>query len=201
MSVIAYIRKSTDKQSFEHQEYEIEQYAEKHNLKIDRWVEESISSRKELKKRQLGKLLEELQDGDILIATEISRLGRSLLEVMGILQTCLEKNCQVWTIKESYNLKNDLQSQLLAVVFSIGVSIERFLLSQRTKTALDAKKAAGVKLGRPFGAESKKLKLSKNTKRIRDLLDKKVPKAQIARIMGVQKITLRRFIKRMGWSD
>ncbi|MEI3546390.1 MAG: recombinase family protein [Alphaproteobacteria bacterium] len=201
MSVIAYIRKSTDKQSFEHQEYEIKQYAEKHNLKIDRWVEESISSRKELKKRQLGKLLEELQDGDILIATEISRLGRSLLEVMGILQTCLEKNCQVWTIKESYNLKNDLQSQLLAVVFSIGVSIERSLLSQRTKTALDAKKAAGVKLGRPFGAESKKLKLSKNTKRIRDLLDKKVPKAQIARIMGVQKITLRRFIKRMGWSD
>ena len=201
MSVIAYIRKSTDKQSFEHQEYEIEQYAEKHNLKIDRWVEESISSRKELKKRQLGKLLEELQDGDILIATEISRLGRSLLEVMGILQTCLEKNCQVWTIKESYNLKNDLQSQLLAVVFSIGVSIERSLLSQRTKTALDAKKAAGIKLGRPFGAESKKLKLSKNTKRIRDLLDKKVPKAKIARIMGVQKITLRRFIKRMGWSD
>ena len=201
MSVIAYIRKSKDKQSFEHQEYEIEQYAEKHNLKIDRWVEESISSRKELKKRQLGKLLEELQDGDILIATEISRLGRSLLEVMGILQTCLEKNCQVWTIKESYNLKNDLQSQLLAVVFSIGVSIERSLLSQRTKTALDAKKAAGVKLGRPFGAESKKLKLSKNTKRIRDLLDKKVPKAQIARIMGVQKITLRRFIKRMGWND
>lgn len=201
MSVIAYIRKSTDKQSFEHQEYEIEQYAEKHNLKIDRWVEESISSRKELKKRQFGKLLEELQDGDILIATEISRLGRSLLEVMGILQTCLEKNCQVWTIKESYNLKNDLQSQLLTVVFSIGVSIERSLLSQRTKTALDAKKAAGVKLGRPFGAESKKLKLSKNTKRIRDLLDKKVPKAQIARIMGVQKITLRRFIKRMGWSD
>lgn len=201
MSVIAYIRKSTDKQSFEHQEYEIKQYAQKHNLKIDRWVEESISSRKELKKRQLGKLLEELKEGDVLIATEISRLGRSLLEVMGILQTCLEKNCQVWTIKESYNLKNDLQSQLLAVVFTIGVSIERSLLSQRTKTALDAKKAAGVKLGRPFGAESKKLKLSKNTKRIKDLLDKKVSKNQIARIMGVQKITLRRFIKRMGWSD
>lgn len=198
MSVIAYIRKSTDKQSFEHQEYEIKQYAEKHNLKIDRWVEESISSRKELKKRQLGKLLEELQDGDILIATEISRLGRSLLEVMGILQTCLEKNCQVWTIKESYNLKNDLQSQLLAVVFSIGVSIERSLLSQRTKTALDAKKAAGVKLGRPFGAESKKLKLSKNTKRIRDLLDKKVPKAQIARIMGVQKNNLKTIYQTYG---
>lgn len=67
--------------------------------------------------------------------------------------------------------------------------------------SLDNLKASGKKLGRPFGAESKKLKLSKNTKRIRDLLDKKVSKNQIARIMGVQKITLRRFIKRMGWSD
>lgn len=201
MSVIAYIRKSTDKQSFEHQEYEIEQYAQKHNLKIDRWIEESISSRKELKKRQLGKLLEELQDGDVLIATEISRLGRSLLEVMGILQICLEKNCQVITIKENYNLGNDIQSKVLAFAFSLSSEIERNLISQRTKCSLETKKAAGIKLGRPFGAESKKLKLSKNTKRIRDLLDKKVSKNQIARIMGVQKITLRRFIKRMGWSD
>lgn len=201
MSVIAYIRKSTDKQSFEHQEYEIKQYAQKHNLKIDRWIEESISSRKELKKRQLGKLLEELQDGDVLIATEISRLGRSLLEVMGILQTCLEKNCQVITIKENYNLGNDIQSKVLAFAFSLSSEIERNLISQRTKCSLETKKAAGIKLGRPFGAESKKLKLSKNTKRIRDLLDKKVSKNQIARIMGVQKITLRRFIKRMGWSD
>lgn len=201
MSVIAYIRKSTDKQSFEHQEYEINQYAEKNALKIDRWVEESISSRKELKKRQLGKLLEELQDGDVLIATEISRLGRSLLEVMGILQTCLEKNCQVITIKENYHLGNDIQSQVLAFAFGLSSQIERNLISSRTKMSLDNLKASGKKLGRPFGAESKKLKLSKNTKRIRDLLDKKVPKAQIARIMGVQKITLRRFIKRMGWND
>lgn len=201
MAVIAYIRKSTDKQSFEHQEFEIKEYARKNNIKIDRWVEESISSRKELKKRKLGKLLEELQDGDVLVATEVSRIGRSLLEVMGILQTCLEKNCQIITIKENYHLGNDLQSQVLAFAFGLSSQIERDLISIRTRSSLDAKKAAGVKLGRPFGAESKKLKLSKNTKRIRDLLDKKVPKAQIARIMGVQKITLRRFIKRMGWND
>ena len=201
MAVIAYIRKSTDKQSFEHQEFEIKEYARKNNLKIDRWVEESISSRKELKKRKLGKLLEELQDGDVLVATEVSRIGRSLLEVMGILQTCLEKNCQIITIKENYHLGNDIQSKVLAFAFSLSSEIEKNLISERTKCSLKAKKAAGVKLGRPFGAESKKLKLSKNTKRIRDLLDKKVPKAQIARIMGVQKITLRRFIKRMGWKD
>ena len=145
--------------------------------------------------------MEELQDGDILIATEISRLGRSLLEVMGILQTCLEKNCQVITIKENYHLGNDIQSQVLGFAFGLSSQIERNLISSRTKMSLDNLKASGKKLGRPFGAESKKLKLSKNTKRIRDLLDKKVSKNQIARIMGVQKITLRRFIKRMGWSD
>lgn len=200
MAVIAYIRKSTDKQSFEHQEYEIEQYVEKHNLKIDRWVEESISSRKELKKRKLGKLLEELQEGDCLICSEISRLSRSIGETFLILQILISKKCQVITIKENYHLGNDLQSQVLAFAFGLSSQIERDLISQRTKCSLEAKKAAGITLGRPLGAESKKLKLSKNTKRIRDLLDKKVPKAQIARIMGVQKITLRRFIKRMGWN-
>lgn len=201
MATIAYIRKSTDKQSFEHQEFEIKEYARKNNLKIDRWVEESISSRKELKKRKLGELLEELQEGDCLICSEISRLSRSVGETFLILQTLISKNCQVITIKENYHLGNDLQSQVLAFAFGLSSQIERDLISQRTKCSLDAKKAAGIKLGRPFGAESKKLKLSKNTKRIRDLLDKKVPKAQIARIMGVQKITLRRFIKRMGWND
>jgi DNA invertase Pin-like site-specific DNA recombinase len=201
MATIAYIRKSTDKQSFEHQEFEIKEYARKNNLKIDRWVEESISSRKELKKRKLGELLEELQEGDCLICSEISRLSRSVGETFLILQTLISKNCQVITIKENYHLGNDLQSQVLAFAFGLSSQIERDLISQRTKCSLDAKKAAGIKLGRPFGAESKKLKLSKNTKRIRDLLDKKVPKAQIARIMGVQKITLRRFIKRMGWKD
>ena len=155
MSVIAYIRKSTDKQSFEHQEYEIKQYAQKHNLKIDRWVEESISSRKELKKRQLGKLLEELKEGDCLICSEISRLSRSVGEIFLILQTLISKKCQVVSIKENYNFSNSLQSQILAFGFGLSSQIERDLISQRTKTALDAKKAAGVKLGRPFGAEQK----------------------------------------------
>ena len=117
------------------------------------------------------------------------------------MQTCLTKNCQVITIKENYHLGNDIQSKVLAFAFGLSGEIERSLISQRTKCSLEAKKAAGIKLGRPLGAESKKLKLSKNTKKIRTLLDNKIPKAQIARIMGVQKVTLRRFIKRMGWND
>lgn len=197
--IYGYIRVSSQKQTVEHQEYEIKEYAAKNSIKIDTWVEETISSRKALKHRKLGQLLDDLQENDIIIACEISRLGRSLLEVMGILEKCLAKNCQVITIKENYHLGNDIQSQVLAFAFGLSAQIERNLISQRTKMSLDNLKASGKRLGRPFGAESKRLKLSKNAKRVKELLDKGVSKNQIARIMGVQKMTLRRFIARMGW--
>lgn len=197
--IYGYVRVSCVKQTIEHQEFEIKEFAVKNGIHIDNWVEETISSRKSLKQRKLGQLLDNLHDGDIIIACEISRLGRSLLEVMGILQICLTKNCQVITIKENYHLGNDIQSQVLAFAFGLSAQIERNLISQRTKMSLDNLKASGKRLGRPFGAEAKKLKLSKNAKKIKELLDKNIPKAQIARLMGVQKMTLRRFIARMGW--
>lgn len=101
--IYGYIRVSSQKQSVEHQEYEIKQYALRKGIKIDSWIEETISSRKALKHRKLGQLLDELQENDVIIACEISRLGRSLLEVMGILETCLAKNCQIITIKEGFS--------------------------------------------------------------------------------------------------
>ena len=127
----------------------------------------------------------------------VSRLGRSLLEVMRILETCLNKNCQVWTIKENYRLGNDIQSKVLAFAFGLAAEIERNLISQRTKSSLANLKASGKKLGRPLAAESQKLKLSKNTKKIKHLLANGLSKSQIARILGVQRSTLRRFIYRM----
>ena len=196
--IYGYIRKSTEKQSFEHMEYEISEYAAKHNMKIDVWVEETISSRKPLNKRQLGQLLEKLQPNDILITSELSRVSRSVPETFSILQTCLNKNCQVITIKENYHLGNDLQSQVLAFAFGLAAQIERDLISQRTKCSLASKKEQGIKLGRPFGAQSKRLKLAKNLKRIQDLLSKGVSKNQISKIMNVQYMTLSRFIKRYG---
>lgn len=199
MSIIGYIRVSTDKQTLTHQKHEIEQFAQKQDIKIDKWVEETISSRKPLNKRKLGQLLEELNNGDILIASEISRLGRSLLEVMKILENCLNKDCEVWTTKEGYRLGNDIQSKVMAFAFGLSAEIERNLISQRTKSSLENVKASGKKLGRPFSAQSKKLKLSKNTKKVKTLLDKGISKSQIAKIMNVQKITLRRFIQRMDW--
>jgi len=199
MSVIGYIRVSSNKQTCEHQHYEIEQFAHLNNIVVDRWVEETISSRKALNKRQLGQLLDELQDGDTLIAAEISRLGRSLLEVMRILENCLNKNCQVWTIKENYRLGNDIQSKVMAFAFGLSAEIERNLISQRTKASLENVKSKGKRLGRPFSAQSKKLKLSRNTKKVKELLDMGLTRYRIAKIMQVKQTTVSRFINRMGW--
>ena len=199
MAVIGYIRVSSNKQTCEHQHYEIQQYAQQNGIKIDKWIEETITSRKPLNKRKLGQLLDELQDGDILIAAEISRLGRSLLEVMRILETCLNKNCQVWTLKEHYRLGNDIQSKVMAFAFGLSAEIERNLISQRTKASLDSIRATGKRLGRPFAAQSKKLKLSRNTKKIKNWLDTGMTKYRIAKMMSVSPATVSNFIKRMGW--
>ena len=196
MAVIGYIRVSSNKQTVQHQKYEIEQFIKKDKLKIDKWVMETISSRQPLQKRKLGKLLDEMQPGDILIACEISRLGRSLLEVMHILENCLNKECRVWTIKENYRLGNDIQSKVMAFAFGLSAEIERNLISQRTKSSLDNLRANGKKLGRPFSAKSRNLKLSKNVKKIQKMLNNNTPKVEIARIFNVQTATLRRFMHR-----
>lgn len=196
--IYGYIRKSTEKQSFQHMEREIANYAENNGLKIDEWVEETISSRKTLNKRQLGQLLERLQEGDVLITSELSRISRSVPETFLILQTCLNKNCQVITIKENYHLGSDIQSQVLAFAFGLAAQIERDLISQRTKCSLASKKEQGIKLGRPLGAATKHLKLAKNMKCIKDLLSKGLSKSKIAKILGVQRMTLCRFLLKMG---
>lgn len=196
--IYGYIRKSTEKQEFKHMEFEIEQYANKHNFTINKWIEETVSSRKPLDQRKLGLLLESLSNQDTVITTEISRLGRSLLEVMSILQFCLNKGCKIITIKENYQLGNDIQSQILAFAFGLSAQIERDLISQRTKSSLASKKEQGIKLGRPIGAKSKQLKLSANFEKIKNLLSGGVSKNKISKIMGVQYMTLSRFIKKMG---
>ena len=195
--IYGYIRVSTEHQNTSNQKFEINKFATSHNIQIDQWVEETISSRKPLNKRKLGTLLKELKEGDILISTEISRLGRSLLEVMGILQHCLAQNCQIWTLKEHYKLGSDIASKVLAFAFGLSAEIERQLISERTKMSLDKLKSQGKHLGRPFGAKSKSLKLSKNTKKVKDLMAKGLPKAQIARLLGVDKLTLYRFLKKL----
>lgn len=197
MAVIGYIRVSSGKQTVEHQRYEIKKFARRRKIKINNWVEETISSRMPLNKRKLGDLLNQLQAKDILITSEISRLGRSLFEVMKILETCLNKNCQVWTLKENYRLGNDIQSKVLAFAFGLAAEIERNLISQRTKTSLASRKASGKRLGRPLTAESKKLKNIQNTEQFISMLEKGASRTQIAHKFGVSHNTVRHFIDRM----
>ena len=191
--IYGYCRISTDHQQVSNQKHEIQAFIENNNLLIDKWVEEVISSRKPLNERKLGKILKKLKKGDILIATELSRLGRNLLEVMGILQQCLEKECQIWTLKENYRLGADIQSKVLAFAFSLASEIERQLISDRTRNSLQRLKDEGKHLGRPYGFSYKKLK--KKHKKIVELLNQNVSKAEIARRMKCTWSTLHRYIK------
>ena len=172
--IYAYIRVSTDKQTVENQRFEILKYADAKKLSIDHWVEETVSSRRKLADRLLGKTLEELKNEDVLIVSELSRLGRNLMEVMSILHTCMDREIQVHTIKEKYELGNNINSKVLAFAFSLSAEIEKQLISQRTKEALARKKSEGMKLGRPKGSLSKKTKLSGKEEQIKELLEKDI---------------------------
>ena len=197
MSVIGYIRVSSNKQTVEHQRFEIQNFARKEGLKIDVWEEETISSRRPLSKRKISEVMQMAKDKDIIIACEISRFGRSISEVLHILEVLLNKGCQVWTIKENYKLGNNMQSKIVACIFGLAAEIERNLISERTKSSLANIRASGKKLGRPMKSKNKKLKLSKNREKIKLLLNEGFSKSKIARMMGVQRTTLRRFIERM----
>ena len=191
--IYGYTRVSTDQQNTENQKHEILTFAKSQNLTVNKWVNEVISLRKSLKERRLGKTLKHLKKGDILIASELSRLGRNLFEVMGILQSCLEKDCQIWTLKEHYRLGADIQSKVLAFAFSLAAEIERQLISQRTKESLKRIKDEGKHLGRPHGFSYKKL--DKKQEKIKELLSKGISKAEISRLIGCSWITLHRYIK------
>ena len=194
--IYAYIRVSTDKQTTENQRYEINKYCITNNIHVDKWVEETISATKDLNKRKLGKVIKQLHNGDILLASELSRLGRRLLEVMSILNHCVNTGVNVWTIKDNFKLDTGIQSKVLAFAFGLAAEIERNLISQRTKEALEAKRAAGVILGRPKGRLSSKLKLTGKENDITILLQEGLSQRKIAKRLKVNRNTLARFIKR-----
>lgn len=194
--VYGYIRVSTDRQTVENQKFEIKRFCEKEDVTVDYWIEETISGTKDIDKRKLGKLLNRLEKDDILICSELSRLGRNLLMVMSILNECMNRNIQVWTIKDNYRLGSDISSKVLAFAFGLSAEIERNLISQRTKEALARKKAEGVHIGRPKGSLSKVVKLSGKETQIISSLKEGKSQVQISKELGVARGTLIRFIKR-----
>jgi len=189
-----YIRVSTERQNTENQRFEILNFAETKGIVIERWIDETISATKKLDERKFGKLLKKMKKGDQLVVTELSRLGRNLMQIMKILHDCMERDIMVYTIKEKYELGNNINSKVLAFAFGLSAEIERNLISQRTKEALARKKAEGVILGRPKGRKSLHVKLTGKEKEIQALLNKNVSKSAIGRILGVNRLTVTKFI-------
>lgn len=195
--IYGYIRVSSDKQTVENQRFEIRRFCAKENLKIDGWIEETISGTRSYRKRALGDLLGKIAKDDLIICSELSRLGRNLFMIMEILNICMSKECRVWTIKDNYRLGDDIQSKVLAFAFGLSAEIERNLISQRTKEALSRRKAEGVVLGRPIGRKNAptKYKLSGQRKLIENLMEKGLSKRKIAARLGVDRNTLDRFLR------
>lgn len=193
--IYGYIRVSTDRQTVENQRFEISEFCKKQEISVDKWIEETISGTKEVENRKLGKLLNKMKKEDVLICSELSRLGRSLLMIMGILNQCMQNEVQVWTIKDNYRLGNDISSKVLAFAFGLSAEIERNLISQRTIEALARKRAEGVILGRPLGSKSLKTKLSGKETKIKSLLKNRVSISAISRILKVDRLTVSSFIK------
>lgn len=194
--IYSYIRVSSDKQTVENQRFEINKFVTRENLKIDGWIEETISGIKNYDKRELGKLLKQIQKDDLIICAELSRLGRNLFMIMEILNICMTKECKVWTIKDNYRLGEDIQSKVLAFAFGLSAEIERNLISQRTKEALARKKSEDVVLGRPKGSKTAltSRKLYGKRELIRGLLAEGCSKRSIAKICKVDRNTLARFM-------
>ncbi len=192
--IYGYIRISTDKQTTENQRFEIEKFALDNHICIDKWIKETISASKELNKRKLGSLLKKLKKGDVLLASELSRLGRNLLQIMSILHYCMSLDVEVWTIKDNYRLGKDIQSKVLAFAFGLSAEIERNLISQRTKEALMRLKSEGKVLGRPKGRKNSCLKLTGREEEIIKMVNNKISKSEIAKTLGVTRITLIRFM-------
>lgn len=193
--IYGYIRVSTDKQTVENQRFEITEYAKKSNLHIDQWIEETVSGTISPDKRNLGKLIQMAKSKDVIICSELSRLGRNIFMIMSILNRLMEMNVSVYTVKEGYRLGDDITSKVLAFAFSISAEIERELISQRTKEALLRKKAEGGVLGHPKGKRNSHVKLTGREEEIRRLLSSGYSKEQISKELKVCPATLYNFLK------
>lgn len=193
--IYGYIRVSTDTQTVENQRFEITRFCKAQGLTVNGRIEETISGTKNYHKRQLGVLLKKVVKDDVIICSELSRLGRNLFMIMEILNICMTKECRVWTIKDNYRLGDDIQSKVLAFAFGLSAEIERNLISQRTKEALARKKAEGIQLGRPIGKLSMQntYKLYPKERQIRKLRNEGVSFAQISKILKVNRDTVRRY--------
>ncbi|MCM1294200.1 MAG: recombinase family protein [Muribaculaceae bacterium] len=194
--IYAYIRVSTDHQDCENQKIGIEAKAATMGLSIDRYIQDAgVSGTLAPDSRALGGCLRQLAPGDIIICSELSRLGRKLFMIMHILEHCMNVGARVYTVKDGYELGDNIQSKVMAFAFGLTAEIERDLISKRTKEALARRRMSGLCLGRPRGAKNKIYKLTYHADYIKQQLSNGVPRYKIAQKLKVNPRTLRRFIR------
>ena len=196
MKTFSYIRVSTNEQDLKSQKLAILDFAQKEGIKIDEFIELKISAKRTTKDRRVDELLERLNKGDRLIVSEISRLGRSLGQIIEITNALVKEGVSFIAIKEGIRLegKQDIQTKVMISLFGLFSEVERDLISERTKEGLAKIKASGKRLGRPKGAFSGS-RLDGREGEISSLLKKGVSKASIAKITGVSRTNLHHFIE------
>ncbi|MGD0663182.1 MAG: recombinase family protein [Syntrophorhabdales bacterium] len=193
---VAYLRVSTDGQDLEKNKAEILHLANNKDLGRVEFVEEKVSGKLSWKERKIKSIVDELRKGDNLIVAELSRLGRSMLDIMEILKIARDKEVNVYAVKGNWTLNGSIASKIVGMVFAMAAEIERDLISSRTKEALRVKKALGIRLGRPKGPG--KSKLDQYRLEIEALLKNGSTQAFIAKRYGVTPATLCNWISKKG---
>lgn len=195
MATFGYIRVSTLEQNTEKNKLEILKFANDKKLGSVEFIEEQISGKSNFKKRQLGALLNKMQKDDVLIVPELSRIARSITQILEVIEICKQKKIRLYALKESFCSDDDsIASTVATTIFALVAQIERDLTSLRTKEALHAKKVQGIKLGRPKGKG--KSKLDEHREDILKLVALNVPKTVIARQYNTSTVNLHGFLKK-----
>ena len=195
--IIAYLRASTDKQDLSHQKLEALEFARKKGFQIDDFIEATISSRRTLKQRRIDELIGQLTDADTLVVTELSRLGRSTAEVIGLVNALVEGNVRVMVVKQNLDIsKHDMNSKIIITLLSLFAELERDIISLRTKEALHAKKLKGQLLGKPKGT-LQKTQYDKDVVKIKELLSYGLSIRKIGKFLGYgSHISLHTYVKK-----
>ncbi len=196
--IIAYLRVSTGKQNPDNQKEEIRKFATEKGFLIDRWIVETVSGKIDKSHRKLGRALGKMKAGDTMIVTEVSRLSRSLTDIMTIMGMCLKKGINIYTTKERYAFDDTINSKVLCFAFGLAAEIERNLISMRTKEALAVRRAEGVVLGRRRGSCVKLRHLEANASIVHQMLASGCSISSICRKMKVSRYTFYRFMRQEG---
>lgn len=196
--IVAYLRVSTERQTLENQRNEIEKFAESKGLVIDRWIMETVSGKTNCNNRKLGRLLKQLKKGDTLIVTEVSRLSRTLLEIMSMMSGLIKKGVSLYSTKDNFSFDDSINSKVLLFAFGLVAELERNLISMRTREALALRKRQGVKLGRPKGSCNKMTNLKRHKTEISRSLTSGESVASICRRYKVSRSTFYRYLNVIG---